>query len=220
MTLSSAGDAVKTSSQTGALASWAARGAVWTRRAHAPNLEGLAKQPRGAGEKTGPSRKVRTPQGRVVGKPDPGKPAGKCHRNDTAKAAGTHVPSSPARGKRCGKSAPAARRRAVQGKPHPVQGQAGTSTLPAESQVGRRTPRGAGPAQAGPDGWLLTTESGLPASYGEAPRKRGLSTFGRQDEAAAYARASRRAKRLPVNLRARRPGRPAHLATNSDGSGR
>jgi micrococcal nuclease len=31
-----------------------------------------------------PSRKVRTPQGRVVGNADPGKPAGKCHRNDTA----------------------------------------------------------------------------------------------------------------------------------------
>ncbi len=31
-----------------------------------------------------PSRKVRTSQGRVVGNADPGKPAGKCHRNDTA----------------------------------------------------------------------------------------------------------------------------------------
>ncbi len=31
-----------------------------------------------------PSRKVRTPQGGVVGETDPGKPAGKCHRNDTA----------------------------------------------------------------------------------------------------------------------------------------
>ena len=31
-----------------------------------------------------PSRKVRTPQGRVVGSADPGKPEGKCHRNDTA----------------------------------------------------------------------------------------------------------------------------------------
>ena len=34
----------------------------------------LAKQPRGAGEKTGPSRKVRTPQGRVVGNPTRGNP--------------------------------------------------------------------------------------------------------------------------------------------------
>ena len=31
-----------------------------------------------------PSRKVRTPQGTVVGNADPGKPAGKCHRNHTA----------------------------------------------------------------------------------------------------------------------------------------
>jgi micrococcal nuclease len=31
-----------------------------------------------------PSRKVRTPKGGVVGNADPGKPAGKCHRKDTA----------------------------------------------------------------------------------------------------------------------------------------
>ena len=31
------------------------------------------------------SRKVRTPQGMVVGKPDPGKPAGQCHRNTPPK---------------------------------------------------------------------------------------------------------------------------------------
>ena len=35
-----------------------------------------------------PSRKVRTSQGRVVGNADPGKPAGKCHRKDTAQACG------------------------------------------------------------------------------------------------------------------------------------
>ena len=29
-----------------------------------------------------PSRKVRTSKGRVVGNADPGKPAGKCHRNN------------------------------------------------------------------------------------------------------------------------------------------
>ena len=33
-----------------------------------------------------PSRKVRTPQGMVVGNADPGKPAGKCHRKHTAQA--------------------------------------------------------------------------------------------------------------------------------------
>src|SRR3954465_4854250 len=99
--------------------------AEWTPDAPESKLVVAGQAAAGAGEKTGPSRKVRTPQGRVVGKPDLGKPAGKCHRNDTAQAAGTHVPPSPARVKRCGKSAPAARRRAVQGKPHPVQGQAG-----------------------------------------------------------------------------------------------
>ena len=38
-------------------------------------------------------------------------------------------------------------------------------TLPAESQVGRRALGPAPePSGAGADGWLLTTESGLPAS--------------------------------------------------------
>ena len=37
-------------------------------------------QPRGRE----PSRKVRTSKGEVVGNADPGKPAGKCHRNHTA----------------------------------------------------------------------------------------------------------------------------------------
>ena len=37
------------------------------------------------------SRKVRTPKGRVVGNADPGKPAGKCHRKNTAYVAGLHV---------------------------------------------------------------------------------------------------------------------------------
>jgi hypothetical protein len=30
------------------------------------------------------ARKVRAPQGRVVGNADPGRPAGKCHRKQTA----------------------------------------------------------------------------------------------------------------------------------------
>ena len=37
-----------------------------------------------AAEVSIPSRKVRTSQGKVVGNADPGKPAGKCHRKDTA----------------------------------------------------------------------------------------------------------------------------------------
>ena len=59
-----------------------------------------AKQPRGC---VAPSRKVRTPQGEVVGNADPGKPAGKCHRNDTAWSRSR----DPVRVKWCGKSAPA-----------------------------------------------------------------------------------------------------------------
>jgi hypothetical protein len=40
-----------------------------------------------------PSRKVRTSQGEVVGNADPGKPAGKCHRNNTAHVRGGLGPS-------------------------------------------------------------------------------------------------------------------------------
>src|SRR5918995_4772679 len=39
-----------------------------------------------------PSRKVRTPQGTAVGNAHPGKPAGKCHRKDTADGAATREP--------------------------------------------------------------------------------------------------------------------------------
>jgi hypothetical protein len=41
------------------------------------------------GGRENPSRKVRTPQGKAVGNAHPGKPAGKCHRNDTADGAAT-----------------------------------------------------------------------------------------------------------------------------------
>ena len=47
-----------------------------------------------AGEKTGPSRKVRTPQGGVVGGTDPGKPAGKCHRNTPPKRRASREPGA------------------------------------------------------------------------------------------------------------------------------
>src|SRR4051794_9167502 len=73
-------------------------GACGLRRRPRLTLAVLVKQPRGPGEKTGPSRKVRTPQGRVVGKPDPGKPPGKCHRNQTAQVAGPHVSSVAGKG--------------------------------------------------------------------------------------------------------------------------
>jgi hypothetical protein len=45
-----------------------------------------------------PSRKVRTPQGRVVGSADPGKPAGKCHRNDTAQVERSQLNRSTGKG--------------------------------------------------------------------------------------------------------------------------
>ena len=45
-----------------------------------------------------PSRKVRTPQGTVVGNADPGKPAGKCHRKDTADARGSQLKSRAGKG--------------------------------------------------------------------------------------------------------------------------
>ena len=45
-----------------------------------------------------PSRKVRTSQGRVVGSADPGKPAGKCHRNDTADARDLQLQSRAGKG--------------------------------------------------------------------------------------------------------------------------
>ena len=57
--------------------------------------------------RTGP-RNVRTPPGTVLGNTQSGRPAGKCHREQTADG-GTGLRSGPAqvRVKRCGKSAPA-----------------------------------------------------------------------------------------------------------------
>src|SRR3954451_7501597 len=85
------------------------------------------------------------------------------------------------------------------GKPHPVQGRAGPMTRPAEVQVARR------------DGWLSTTESGLPACYGEAPPRRGFSTFGalvyRYVALSAARRGSLEAVRPPLVRRAARAHR-------------
>jgi len=61
------------------------------------------------------SRKVRAPQGRVVGNAHPGRPAGQCHRKQTAEKS--------VRVKRWGKSSPRHRWRCRHGKPHPEQGQ-------------------------------------------------------------------------------------------------
>src|SRR4051794_8262526 len=61
------------------------RGPDWLRTAASelPLRGGLSDR----GGRENPSRKVRTPQGRAVGNAHPGKPAGKCHRNDTADGA-------------------------------------------------------------------------------------------------------------------------------------
>src|SRR3954464_9406036 len=126
--------------------------AEWTPDAPESKLVVAGQAAAGAGEKTGPSRKVRTPQGRVVGKPDPGKPAGKCHRDETAQAAGTHVPPSPARVKGCGKSAPASRRRGASRQTPP--GARPSRDVDAARRVPGR-PQGVRPAPKGGDGWLL-----------------------------------------------------------------
>ena len=80
-----------------------------TPRRFGPRLDGCRLSSRGeVGETTGPSRKVRTPQGRVVGGPTRRKPresATEIHRL----SAEPHVSSVPVRVKWCGKSAPASR---------------------------------------------------------------------------------------------------------------
>src|SRR5207245_8708745 len=64
-------------------------------------LEGVASRPGGRGTAATVSRKVGTPQGRVLVNGQSGRPAGKCHREQTADG-----PRAQARVKRCGKSAP------------------------------------------------------------------------------------------------------------------
>ena len=64
------------------------------------------------------------------------------------------------------------------GKPHPVQGQAGTSTLPAESQVGRRA---AGPASRQRGRWMAVHDRiRLTGQLREGPASAGASYFARR----------------------------------------
>ena len=80
-----------------------------TARAFGPRIDRCRPSSRGeVGEKTGPSRKVRTPQGRVVGGPTRRKPRESATETNRL-SAGPHVSPVPARVKRCGKSAPASR---------------------------------------------------------------------------------------------------------------
>src|ERR671920_1093211 len=89
------------------------------RRKARPPLELIGCRPssRGeVGETTGPSRKVRTPQGRVVGGPTRRKPRESATETNRL-SAGPQLSPAPARVKRCGKSAPASRRRGGQANP-------------------------------------------------------------------------------------------------------
>ncbi len=72
------------------------------------------------------TRKVRPPQGRVVGNANRERSQGKCHRKHTA------CPPSggPVRVKRRGKSSPRLRRRRRHGKPHPEQAGIGGEATP------------------------------------------------------------------------------------------
>src|SRR4029077_11448044 len=65
-------------------------------------------------------RKVRTPQGRTLGKPQAAKADGKWHRKETAGG------RPPVRVKRWGKSPPATVATRRLAKPRPVQGEAGS----------------------------------------------------------------------------------------------
>ena len=94
---------------------------------------------------------------------DPGKAAGKCHR-DIPPMAGPHVRPAQARVKRCGKSAPASWRRG--GQANPTRCKAKQDRL----QAARR-----GPGRP-LDGWSSTTRSGLQACYGEGPLRRALAS--------------------------------------------
>jgi hypothetical protein len=69
------------------------------------------------GEKSAPEESPDTVGRGWSRQPDPGKPAGKCHRKEPPKRRDCSSISSPARVKRCGKSAPASRRRGGRANP-------------------------------------------------------------------------------------------------------
>ena len=96
---------------------------------------------------------------------DPGKPAGKCHR-DIPPMAGPHVRPAQARVKRCGKSAPASWRHG---------GQANPTRCKAKQDRSQAARQGPGRPL---DGWSSTTRSGLQACYGEGPLRRALASSG------------------------------------------
>ena len=94
---------------------------------------------------------------------DPGKPAGKCHRN-TPPMARSHVQRAQARVKGRGKSAPASWRHG--GQVNPTRCKAKQDRLQAARQ---------GPGRPRQMDGCSTTESGLQVCYGKAPLRRGFS---------------------------------------------
>ena len=110
------------------------------------------------GERIGP-RNVRTPQSTVLGNTQSGRPAGKCHREQTADG-GTGLRSGPAqvRVKRCGKSAPApGATRAARQTPsgaRPRRGRAARPQTPPGRPLepaGNRRPRGMAATDGSPE---------------------------------------------------------------------
>ncbi len=98
-----------------------------------------------------------------------GRPQGKCHRKQTARAARPHRRAPRARVKRCGKSAPRPRQRGRQGKPHREQDRIGTAGGPRASGGAARgfPPRRPGWSreacrEARPRGMTVSRRSGQP----------------------------------------------------------
>ena len=95
---------------------------------------------------TGRSRNVRAPQSRAVANGHPGRPAGQCHREQTACRA-----TRPVRVKRWGKSPPAPQATAAARQTPP--GARPRSRRPRAARPSLRVGRVSPPATAGQDGW-------------------------------------------------------------------
>src|SRR4051812_28066337 len=82
------------------------------------------------GEKSAPEESPDTVGRGWSRQPDPGKPAGKCHRKEPPKRRGCSSISPPARVKRGGKSAPASRRRGGRANPTRCKAKQGRGRCP------------------------------------------------------------------------------------------
>src|SRR3954453_23258929 len=114
------------------------------------------RKPSSRGGRESPSRKVRTSQGEVVGTPTRGNPRESATETHRRWRGFTWVSQ-----RQGGNGAVRAHRRrgdaAARQTPPDARPSRTVWRLPAKVQVGRR------------DGWLLKTESGLPACYGKGP---------------------------------------------------